>query len=84
MSGCFEDFIKFMKRDENEIKWLSLNKAITADDNAWQDHSTPDSICDQMIELYKPEFYNQQNILVLFNVEFIKSIYIKYRYIIIT
>jgi hypothetical protein len=78
MSGCFEDFIKFMKRDENEIKWLSLNKSITADDNAWQRHSTPDSICDQMVELHKPEFYNQQNILVLFNVEFIKSIYIKY------
>jgi hypothetical protein len=78
MSGCFEDFIKFMKRDENEIKWLSLNKSITADNNAWQDHSTPDSICDQMVELYKSEFYNQQNILVLFNVEFIKSIYIKY------
>ena len=82
MNGCFEEFIKLMKFDANKIKWLTLNTSITADNNALQAHHTPDSICDQMIEMYKPNFNNQQNILVLFNVEFIKSIYFKYNEVI--
>ena len=74
-----KDICRRFKFDENELKWNMLNHAgIVTAVNAWQKHSTPDSICDQMINLYKSEFDNQQNILILFNIELIKSIYINY------
>ena len=76
--NVFDRFVQKFNLDENTIKWIGLNTKITADTDAWQDHFTPDSVCDQMVEMYKQNFNNQQEILVMFNVELIKSIYLKY------
>ena len=76
--NVFDRFVQKFNLDENTIKWIGLTTDITADTDAWQNHFTPDSVCDQMVEMYKQNFNNQQQILVMFNVELIKSIYLKY------
>ena len=78
----YDYVIRMLNLDKDEINWLSLGSSITKSKKAWQQFKTPDEICDQMTDLYKDKYHNQQKILVLFNVELIKSIYNNYENII--
>ena len=57
------------------------SKPIVENDAAWQQHGTPNEVIDMMLEMYykNGEFKNNERILILFNVEFIKQIYFKYK-----
>lgn len=72
------EILKKLNLNKEDIMKYAMNSSVTKDSNAWQKNSTPDSICDKMINLYKEDYTSQSRILILFNLEFIKSIYINY------
>ena len=72
----------FIENLNNKLNMIELtSKPIVENDAAWQQHGTPNEVIDMMLEMYykNGEFKNNERILILFNVEFIKQIYFKYR-----
>ena len=72
----------FIEKLNNKLNMIELtSKPIVENDAAWQQHGTPDIVIDMMLDMYykNGEFKNNERILILFNVEFIKQIYFKYR-----
>ena len=72
----------FIERLNNKLNMIELtSKPIIENDIAWQQHGTPDKVIDMMLDMYyeNGEFNNNEKILILFNVEFIKQIYFKYK-----
>lgn len=72
----------FIENLNNKLNMIELtSKPIVENDAAWQQHGTPDIVIDMMLDMYykNDEFKNNERILILFNVEFIKQIYFKYK-----
>lgn len=72
------EILKKLNLNKEDIMKYAMNSSVTKDSNAWQKNSTPDSICNKMVNLYKEDYTSQSRILILFNLEFVKSIYINY------
>ena len=72
---------RFMEQLKNELNMIQLtSKPIVENVEAWQQHGTPDEVVDMMLDMYYENgFKNNERILILFNVEFIKQIYFKYK-----
>ena len=72
---------RFMEQLKNELNMIQLtSKPIIENVEAWQQHGTPDEVVDMMLDTYYENgFKNNERILILFNVEFIKQIYFKYK-----
>ena len=72
----------FIENLNNKLNMIELtSKPIVENAMAWQQHGTPNEVIDMMLDMYyeNGEFKNNEKILILFNVEFIKQIYFKYR-----